>query len=167
MRSKYFGALLALVVLACGNGSGGEGDSSNGNEDSATVESPCELADATMVQEVFGGTVAAGVEGPGRDCKFEISNGPVDDVQVFEFGPASQFDGVRSGYEDNRGGTTDVGGVGDEAFYPGDVGPVTLVVRAGGQVFAVSASDAFAEEPPGTDQMVADLARAIAAQIEG
>lgn len=111
--------------------------------------------------------MSEGVEGPARDCDFQISNGPVDNVQVFEFGPAAQFDGVRSGYEDNRGGTTDVTGVGDEAFYPGDVGPVTLVVKAAGQVFAVDANDAFAEEPAGTDQMVADLARAIAAKLGG
>lgn len=165
MRTRYLIILALFVMVACGDGSGEDG--SNGNGGSSSVDSPCELADAAMVQEVFGGTVAEGVEGPGRDCNFQISNGPVDNVQVFEFGPAEQFEGVRSGYEDNRGGTTDVTGVGDEAFYPGDVGPVTLVVKAGSQVFAVDANDAFAEEPPGTDQMVADLARAIAARLGG
>lgn len=155
--------VIAVIALACGNGEA----SSGGADVSGTVDSACELADAAMVQQVFGGTVSQGVEGPGRDCNFQITNGPVDNVQVFEFGPAAQFDGVRSGYEDNRGGTTDVAGVGEEAFFPGDVGPVTVVVKASGQVFAVDASDAFAEEPPGTDQMVADLARAIAANLSG
>lgn len=152
--------VVGLVLVACGDGGAAGG---NG----VTVESPCELADAAMVEQAFGGTVSPGEEGPGRDCRFDISGGPVAKVQVFEFGSAAQFDGVRGGYEDNRGGTTDVSGVGEEAFYPGDVGPLTLVVKASGQVFSVSASDAFAEEPPGTDAMVAELARAIVAKLDG
>lgn len=155
---KAIWVLLVLLIASCGDGAGAGGDA-------ATVESPCELADATMVEQAFGGTSSSGVEGPGRDCQFEISGGPVAKVQVFEFGPAAQFEGVRSGYEDNRGGTFDVAGIGEEAFYPGDVGPLTLVVKASGQVFSVSASDAFAEEPPGTEDMVADLARAIATRL--
>lgn len=131
------------------------------------VDDACLLADAEMVQEAFGGTVAPGYEGAGYACVFEISGGPVEDVRVREAGPASSFDGVRSGYHDNFEGSTDVPGIGDEAFYPNLIGPLTLVVSAAGQNFTVDAHDSFSEAPPGTEEMVADLARAIVARLEG
>lgn len=152
-------AILALLLLAqCG----GDDD---GGSDGAAVDSPCDLADAALVQEVFGGTVASGIEGPARDCEFAITGGLVPDLQVFDAGEASIFDSVRSGYEDNRGGTIDVAGIGDEAFYPGDTGPILLVVKAGGQNFVVSAGEPFTEPPAGTDELVAELARRIAERL--
>lgn len=152
-RALIVGWVLAsLGLVACGGAS--------------AVESPCELADAAMVQAVFGGTVSPGVEGGARDCEFSIVGGVVESLSVFEFGDSSTWDGVRSGYDDNRGGTSDVAGVGDEAFFPNDVGPLTLIVKAGPQNFAVDAADAFKELPPQTSDLVEELAKDIAARIE-
>jgi len=160
MRMRITTALGAiLLVSACGGGDDGGG--------SGAVDSPCDLADAALVQEVFGGTVADGVEGVARNCEYLIEGGPVDDVNVYEFGAASSWDGLRSGYEDNRGGTTDVAGIGERAFYPGDVGPLSIIASAGGQNFSVNAYDAFTEAPSGTEELVAELARRIAARLEG
>jgi hypothetical protein len=144
---------------------GNDSDSEGGLD--IPVDDACLLADAEMVQEVFGGTVAPGYEGPGYACVFEISGGPVEDVRVGEAGPASTFEGVRSGWHDNFEGTTDVPGIGDEAFYPNLIGPLTLIVSAAGQNFTIDADDAFSEAPPGIEEMVADLARAIVARLEG
>lgn len=149
-----------------GTGASEEDSDTEGGLD-IPVDDACQLADAEMVQEVFGGTVAPGYEGPGYACVFEISGGPVEDVRVGEAGPASSFDGVRSGWHDNFEGTTDVPGIGDEAFYPNLIGPLTLIVSAAGQNFTIDADDAFSEAPPGIEEMVADLARAIVARLEG
>jgi hypothetical protein len=59
-------------------------------------------------------------------------------VVVFHYGTAADWDGIRDGYDDNRGGTTDVAGVGDRSFQPGDVGPYELVVQSGDTVFSVA-----------------------------
>lgn len=152
-----------LVVAACGGEDGG----SSGGGSGSGVDSPCDLADAALVQEVFGGTVAPGEAGVARNCTFMIDGGAVARVNVYEFGVASQFSGVRSGYEDNRGGTVDVAGIGDEAFYPVDTGPLSIIATAGGQNFEVNAFDSFAEAPAGTDALVEDLAKRIAARLEG
>jgi hypothetical protein len=154
---------VALVVVAAACGGGGGGDDAVG----ASIDSPCDLADAAMVQATFGGTVADGVEGQGRNCEFTISDGPVESVSVFHFGDASGFAGTRSGFEENRGGTTDVAGIGDEAFYPNDRGPSELVVSSGGQIFEVSVFVFLAELPPGTEDMVAELAHAIDTRLGG
>jgi hypothetical protein len=151
-----------VIVAGCGGGDGGSGGGAG-----TGVESPCELADAALVQDVFGGTVAPGEEGVARNCEFVIEGGSVPKVNIYEFGPAAQFDGVRSGYEDNRGGTVDVAGIGDEAFYPKDTGPLSIIATAGGQNFSVNAFDAFEEAPRGTDALVEELAKRIAARLEG
>ena len=143
---------IALLVAACGGETGGGGD----------VSSPCDLADAAMVQLVFGGTVAEGSEGEARNCNFSIEGGPVESVDIFWFGSASSWDGVREGYVDNRGGVTDVSGIGDEAFYPNDSGPIGIVAHAGGEIFAITVFNAFAEPPPATPDLVSELAQAIA-----
>ncbi|HEX9854139.1 MAG TPA: hypothetical protein VGC47_02390 [Acidimicrobiia bacterium] len=155
MKRSMATLLLGTALAACGGGDGGGAD----------IDSPCDLADAAMVQEAFGGTVAAGVEGGARNCEFEISGGPVESLSVFHFGEASSFDGVRSGFEDNRGGTTDVAGIGDEAFYPNDRGPIEIVASADGEIFAVSVFVFFSDPPAGTDGMVADLSRAIVSRL--
>jgi hypothetical protein len=90
------------------------------------------------VTEIFEGTASEGVPGDARNCRFEIAGGEAKSVSVFYFGPDSSWDSIRQGFEDNRGGTTDVPGIGDEAFYPNDVGPSSLVVRANGIVFEVA-----------------------------
>lgn len=160
--------VLALVVATCGDGaiSGGEAQDADGGIQ-IPVENSCDLADAEMVETAFGGTVAAGFLDESRACRFEITGGTVDDVAVQASGAASTFEGVRSGYHDNFDGTFDVAGIGDQAFYPGLHGPLLLVVSARGQVFVVNAHDSFAEAPPGTEEMVADLARAIVARLGG
>lgn len=149
--------------------SGSESDAEGGASDGLEipVENSCQLADAEMVQEAFGGTVADGVEGSGYACEFAITGGPVENVRVNEAGPSSSFEGVRSGYHDNFDGSTDVPGIGDEAFYTNLMGPLLLVVSASGQVFVVDAHSSFSEAAPGTEEMVADLARAIVARLEG
>jgi hypothetical protein len=145
---------VAASAAACGGGGGG-------------VDSPCDLADAAMVQEAFGGNVADGVEGEARNCDFEIAGGLVPSVNVYHFGDASGFEGTRSGFEDNRGGTTDVPGIGDEAFHPNDTGPGELVVSAGGVIFEVQVFALFGELAPGSEDAVAELATAMAADLGG
>jgi hypothetical protein len=145
--------VVAASAAACGGGGGG-------------VDSPCDLADAAMVQEAFGGNVADGVEGEARNCDFEIAGGLVPSVNVYHFGDASGFEGTRSGFEDNRGGTTDVPGIGDEAFQP-NTGPGELVVSAGGVIFEVQVFALFGELAPGSEEAVADLARAIVSNLDG
>jgi hypothetical protein len=152
MRNRLVVCLLALVAVSCSDGEGG-GD---------TVSSPCDLADAALVQAYFSGTVSDGVEGEARNCEFDIEGGSVVSVSVFHFGSADGWEGTKSGYEDNRGGVTDVAGIGEDAYHPNDVGPAEMVVRAGGEIFAVSVFTTFID-PEETDvQAVADLAERIA-----
>jgi hypothetical protein len=145
--------VVAASAAACGGGGG--------------VDSPCDLADAAMVQAGFGGNVAEGVEGEARNCSFEIAGGLVPSVNVYHFGDSSSFEGIRSGFEDNRGGTTDVPGIGDEAFYPNGSGPTELVVSAGGVIFEVQVFALFGDLPAGSEEAVAELAAAIAADLGG
>lgn len=142
-----------LAVAACGGGD---------EEGGGSVSSPCDLADAAMVQSVFGGTVSEGEEGVARNCTFEIEGGPVVSVDVFWFGPASGWDGTRDGYVDNRDGVTDVSGIGDEAFHPNDSGPIEIVAHAGGEIFAITLFNAFLEPEPEAPAQVSELAQAIA-----
>lgn len=156
MRLRLLMAAL-LIATACGGGG-------------ANIDSPCDLADAALVQTYFEGTVADGAEGIARNCEFAIEGGLVDDVDVFDFGTDDRWDGTRSGFEDNRGGTTDVSGIGDEAFYPNDSGPTSLVVRAGGRIFEIDGGlGAFAQEEPSQQliEAVANLAAAIADDLAG
>lgn len=153
MRRLFLLSLtIVLIAAACGGDSGGGGD----------VSSPCDLADGALVQSVFGGTVAEGTEGVARNCSFEIEGGPVESIDVFWFGPASGWDGTREGFVNNRGGVTDISGIGDEAFYPNDAGPDEIVAHAGGETFAITVFNGFTELPAGTSDMVSDLAKAIA-----
>jgi hypothetical protein len=129
----------ASFGIGCGDdapsGAGGSVGSGNGLTD---AERACQLTDAATVTAIFEGTASEGVPGSARNCKFEITGGEAKSVSVFFFGPDSSWDSIRGGFEDNRGGTTDVPGIGDEAFYPNDVGPSSLVVRANGIVFEVA-----------------------------
>lgn len=196
MRTVALLVVLAMVLAACGGDSEADEPStsegavtsptvetSDENESPDTteeaseeaesgglqipVENSCELADARMVEAAFGGSVAPGVEDESYACAFEISDGPVESVRVREAGPASSFEGVRSGYHDNFQGSFDVPGLGDEAFYPGLMGPLLLVVSANGQVFVVDAHSSFSEAGPGSEEAVAQLARAIVDRLEG
>jgi hypothetical protein len=151
-------AVATLILTACG---GDDGTGGNGPDD---IDSPCDLATAAMVEESFTGTSSEGVEGQARNCTFQIESGINDSVDVYYFGADSSWEGTRSGFEDNRGGTTDIPDLGDEAFYPNDAGPTEVVVRAGGHIFAVSSFVLFGE-PGDTDVIAAavnDLAHSIA-----
>lgn len=152
MRRHVLFLSIALIAAARDGETGGGGN----------VSSPCGLADAAMVQPAFGGTVAEGSEGEARNCSFSIEGGTVSSVSIFSFGAASGWDGIREGYVDNRGGVTDVSGIGDEAFHPNDSGPIEVVVQAGGEIFAISVFNAFIEPPPETPDLVLELAQAIA-----
>jgi hypothetical protein len=115
-----------------------------------------------MVATAFGGTSGEGVPGIARNCAYEIEGGATSRVDIYYYGTASEWDGIRAGFEANRGGTTDVPGIGDGAFHPGDAGPTELVVLAGDVVYSVSAGfNAGAE----IDADVAALALAIAIAI--
>ena len=140
------------MVAACGGDAGGGGG----------VSSPCDLADAALVESVFGGTVAEGSEGEARNCSFSIEGGPVSSVSVFSFGAASGWEGTREGYVANRGGVTDISGIGDGAFHPNDSGPIEVVAHAGGEIFAISVFYAFIEPSPAIPALVSELAQAIA-----
>lgn len=165
----FAGAIaMAPFAIGCGGdggpgGSGASGGSGNGLTD---AERACQLTDAATVTEVFEGTASDGAPGAARNCRFEITGGEAESVSVFFFGADSSWDGLRQGFEDNRGGTTDVSGIGDEAFYPNDVGPSSLVVRANGIAFQVSPllGITFPASLPSAalEADVADLARTIA-----
>ena len=137
--------VMASLPIGCGDdaaggtggtsGTGGTGGSGNGLSD---AERACQLTDAATVTEIFEGTASDGVPGDARNCRFEMTGGEAKLVSVHFYGADSSWDGVRQGFEDNRGGTTDVPGIGDEAFYPNDVGPSSLVVRANGIIFQIS-----------------------------
>jgi hypothetical protein len=101
-------------------------------------DDPCGLVSAETVAEVFGGTSASGAPGPARNCSFTVEGGIAPAVEVFHFGSAADWDGVKAGYEENRGGVTVVSGVGEDAYQPNDVGPYELVVRTDDVIFAVA-----------------------------
>ncbi len=143
-----------LVVAACGAGG-------------AAIDSPCDLADAAMVQAALGGTVSEGVEGDFLNCDFSIVDGPALSVSVYDFGTAGGWDDARQGFVDNRGGVTDIEELGHAAFYPNDVGAGELVVQAGGRIFSVSLFTGFDEPGTGAINGLANLAEAIAADLEG
>jgi hypothetical protein len=147
-RQRLVGVLLVAVTACSGNGGG--------------IASPCDLADAALVESVFGGTVAQGVEGEFRNCDFTIEGGPVLSVTVFEYGSASDWDSTRDGFVDNRSGVTDVEGIGDAAFFPNDTGARELVVQSGGQIFSVTVFSGFDEPTVEVINAVADLSKMIA-----
>jgi len=152
IRRWILAAPVATLVACGGGGSGG-------------ISSPCDLADAELVGSAFAGNVAEGVEGEFRNCDFEIEGGPVLSVTVFDYGSSDGWDSTREGYVDNRGGVTDVDGLGDGAFFPNDTGARELVVQAGGQIFSVTVFSGFEEPTAEVSNGVADLSNAIAQDL--
>ncbi len=142
-----------IAIVACGGG---------GNE----VSSPCDLADAGMVQTAMGGTVTDGVEGEFLNCDFDIEAGSALGVSVYDYGNDNGWEGPRQGFVDNRGGVTDVENIGEAAFYPNDAGPSELVVRAGGRIFSVTAFTGLEDASTGALNGLSDLAIAIAADLD-
>lgn len=158
---------MASLSIGCGDG-GNDGTGATGGTGSGLTdaERACQLTDAATVTSIFEGTASEGVPGPARNCRFEITGGEATSVSVFYFGPDSGWEGTRQGFDDNLGGTTDVPGIGDEAFFANDSGPSSLVVRANGIIFEVSPLIPITIPPsvPSTalEAAVADLARTIA-----
>ena len=150
-RRIWLAGLVLVSAVAC----------DGGNE----ISSPCDLAEAEMVEEFFAGTVAEGVEGDFLNCDFAIEGGTVLAVTVFDYGEADDWSATRQGFVDNRGGVTDVDDLGDEAFYPNDNGARELVVRAGGRVFSVTVFSGLEEASTEVVNGVAELAEAIAARL--
>jgi hypothetical protein len=160
MRSRIIPATAAVLLLVSCGGSGsttstgsvGDVTTVPGTESAATsttavattasgepgAEDPCALVTPEVVASAFGAASASGAPGVARNCSYTIVDGVAPSVEVFHYGSASQWDGVRSGYEDNRGGVTDVPGIGEEAYQPNDVGPYEIVVRSGDVIFAVA-----------------------------
>ena len=126
---------------------------------SAGAEDPCALVTADVVASTFGATSASGEAGIARNCHFTIDGGVANSVEVFHYGSAAGWDGVKQGYEDNRGGVTAVE-VGDEAYQPNDVGPYELVVRSGDVIFAVAVQEG--RGGPDVEAAILDLAGEIA-----
>lgn len=152
--------LFSRILFICVLCFAGCGDGAAGNENL----SPCDLANAAMVTAAFEGTAAEGVPGSNQDCRFAITAGEVNFVRVFYFGNPSVWDEVRRGYEDNRGGTTDVAGLGEVAFYPNDAGPAELVVRTANFNFAVAAGETFTPQPASVLADARELAQMIASR---
>jgi hypothetical protein len=181
---------LTVFVVACGSSggtpnaggspnSGGSADggstpSAGGSPDAAASAAtggggtagtdPCNLATPDMVVAAFGGTSSDGVPGVARNCTFTLTGGSVPSVDVFYYGTAPEWDGIRAGFEDNREGTTDVSGIGSQAFHPNDAGPTELVILAGDTVYSVSAGFGASDE---VNADVAELATAIAGTLGG
>jgi hypothetical protein len=154
MRTRILSVGLALVLVGCG----GSSDPDAGG----SISSPCDLADATLVSQYFSGKVSDGVEGGARNCKFEITDGEVVSVVVYHYGDASGWEGTKSGFESNRGGVTEVDGIGDGAFSPNDRGEAELVVQSGRELFAVTVFSAFTDPSDAGIDSVAGLAGFIA-----
>lgn len=166
------GVFAAALTSACG----GEGDEGAAESEAAasesteslgagtTVAQACDLTTPEIVAEVFGGTVSEGKAGPARNCDYEIHGGAAGGVSVYYYGTASEWDGIREGYADNRGPLTDVSDVGEEAFNP-DVGESELVVRSGNVVFALTVGGAVSDYTPEAPAKLKELARRIAADV--
>jgi hypothetical protein len=183
MRSRIISATAAVLLLVSCGGSGsttstgsvGDDTTVPGTEPAATsttagattttsgeasAEDPCALVTPEVVASAFGAASASGAPGVARNCSFTIVDGVAPSVEVFHYGSASQWDGVKSGYEDNRGGVTDVPGIGEEAYQPNDVGPYEIVVRSGDVIFAVAVQSGPGD--PEVEAALLELAGAIA-----
>ena len=152
MRTRHFLVLgVLLAVVSCGSGtestttavtedattSEAQSETTNVTVESTTTSAAgeaatgleCALVPAGTVAAAFDATSATGEPGIARNCTFTLVDGLVPTVEVFHYGSSTDWDGVKAGFEENRGGVTEVPGVGDEAFQPNDVGPYEIVVR--------------------------------------
>jgi hypothetical protein len=180
MRSRIVMTMGAILLLgSCGTAdtttTAGAGDttvpeveevttvvgatSTTGAPEAEAGDDPCSLVTAEVVAAAFGAS-SASLE-PGGGCSFTIVDGVAPGVGVLDYGSSSQWDGVKSGFEENRGGVTEVPGIGDEAFYPNDVGPsYELVVRSGDVIFEVLVLTGSGG--PEVEAAIQELARTIA-----
>jgi hypothetical protein len=120
----------------------------------------CALVPAGTVAAAFDATSASGEPGIARNCTFTLVDGLVPTVEVFHYGASTDWDGVKTGFEENRGGVTEVPGVGDEAFQPNDVGPYEIVVRYLDIIYSVAVQSGGGG--PEVEAAILELATAIA-----
>ena len=146
-RYVFAGALpvvfcVALAACASDGSAASNGGSPDGSTPSGTA--PCDLATKADVESAFGATAAEGKPGvTPRSCEFVLSDVPVDSVHVYLYSTnaAVEANGIRQGYVDNRGGVTDVPGIGDSAYTPNDNTNYELVVQKRNVVFGVQTID--------------------------
>jgi hypothetical protein len=161
-------ATILLGLSACGDSDSPDADPAAATSpdtksaDPASSGAPteaCDVTDATTIQSVFGGVVGDGTPGHARDCVYIIDGGAATNVHVFYYGTAAELGGIKSGYQANRGPLSDLSGIGDDAFSPGDVGANEVVAQAGDTVFAIGISAVDAKE---ITPEVTELARRVA-----
>jgi hypothetical protein len=128
--------------------------------EAASGPDPCFLVPAGTVASIFEAASASGEPGIARNCTFTLVDGLVPTVEVFYYGASTDWDGVRAGFEENRGGVTEVPGVGDEAFQPNDVGPYEIVVRYLDIIYSVAVQSGGGG--PEVEAAILELATAIA-----
>ena len=132
----------------------------SGATEAGSTGMECALVPPDVVAASFQGESASGEPGIARNCTFTIVGGLVPTVEVFHYGSSADWDGVKSGYEENRGGITEVPGIGEEAFQPNDVGPYEIVVRYLDIIYAVAVQSGGGG--PEVEAAIHDLAEAIA-----
>lgn len=189
MRTRVaLSVILVLTVVSCGGGaestttavtgevstSAAQAESTETTETTnTTVEATttstagetatgleCALVPAGTVAAAFDATSASGEPGIARNCTFTLVDGLVPTVEVFHYGSSTDWDGVKAGFEENRGGVTEVPGVGDEAFQPNDVGPYEIVVRYLDIIYSVAVQTGSGG--PEVEAAILELATAIA-----
>jgi hypothetical protein len=126
----------------------------------ATTGLECALVPAGTVASIFAAASASGEPGIARNCTFTLVDGLAPTVEVFHYGSSTDWDGVKAGFEENRGGVTEVPGVGDEAFQPNDVGPYEIVVRYLDIIYSVAVQTGGGG--PEVEAAILELATAIA-----
>ena len=89
------------------------------------------------------------------NCTFTLVDGLVPTVEVFHYGSSAYWEGVKAGFEENRGGVTEVPGVGEEAFQPNDAGPYEIVVRYLDIIYSVAV---FSGGGPEVEAAILELA---------
>jgi hypothetical protein len=120
----------------------------------------CALVPPDIVAAAFDATSASGEPGVARNCTFTLVDGLVPTVEVFHYGSSTDWDGVKAGFEENRGGVTEVPGVGDEAFQPNDVGPYEIVVKYLDIIYSVAVQSGGGG--PEVEAAILELATSIA-----
>jgi hypothetical protein len=148
------------TAIAVSTGTAMPPESAAASAPGGTALGACDLAEPAQVGDIFGGTVTTEEPGVARNCHYPIEGGVSRSVEVYYYGTESEWPAIRATYEQTRGPLSDVTGIGDEAFHPADAGPYEVVVRAGGQVFAVGVVEGTGG--PAVESAIAELATAIA-----
>jgi hypothetical protein len=189
MRTRVaLSVILVLTIVSCGGGTESTTTAATGevNTSAAQAESivttettntvveatttsaagatstglECALVPPDIVAAAFDATSASGEPGIARNCTFTLVDGLVPTVEVFHYGSSTDWDGVKAGFEENRGGVTEVPGVGDEAFQPNDVGPYEIVVKYLDIIYSVAVQTGSGG--PEVEAAILELATAIA-----